>query len=250
MPDINLPNGIVNVKWQQDRESPGGQSNNQDAPADKVVESYEENSLSVSDKVTVLGIPIDLMTIQVQSTIAGLVAEVENLKVRLKRYERTRGSKNYGEEKHYLHSESFTRELEKLLGSPPPSGYVRELVLIVVRTYEDIRQSSGLLSANETLAEVATRIGESDLGATPIGLIGGPTVAALLTRPAEVVAGPIQDSGNMPTTADTVRGVIELEPYSVGGLDMNLRFRVSSVPIVTGQSSEQLIGQADHLLRS
>ena len=250
MPDINLPNGIVNVKWQEEKESPDGKPKNREAPSEKVAESYEENSGSVSDKITVLGIPIDLMTIQVQSTIAGLVSEVENLKVRLKRYERGRSGEEQGNENQYLHSESFTRELEKLLLAPPTPGYVRELVLIVVRTYEDIRQSSGLLSANETLAEVATRIGEADLGAAPTGLIGGPTVAALLTRPAQVFEGPLKESEDGPTTAEIVRGIIESEPYSVAGLDMNLRFRVASVPVKTGQSPEQAIGQADHLLRS
>ena len=190
------------------------------------------------------------MTTQVQSTIAGLVSEVENLKVRLKRYERKKEKRDKGEDTDYLFSEAFTRALDKSLSVPPPSGYVRELVLIVVNTYEDIRQSSGLLSANETLAEVATRIGEAGLGAAPIGMIGGPTVAALLTQPERFVDPNAVTTDPPPSTADIVRQAIETPAYSVAGLDMALRFRVASVRVETGQSAEHAIGQADHVLRS
>jgi hypothetical protein len=62
-------------------------------------------------------------------------------------------------------------------------GYTRELALIVVKTFEDIRTSSGLLSENSTLMDVVQRIGEAGLAAAPIGLIGGPTVVVLLARP-------------------------------------------------------------------
>ena len=122
--------------------------------------------------------------------------------------------------------------------------------MVVVNTYEDIRQSSGLLSANETLAEVAYRIGEADLGAAPIGRVGGPTVSALLTRP-EQSSGSSEDATD-PTfsTADVVRQAIEVSAYTVAGLDMALRFIVAYIRVETGQSYEHAIGQADHVLRS
>ncbi len=146
MPDINLPNGIVNVQWQEEKSPNDGEHKHRDPSAEKVTETCEESSRAVTDKITFLVIPISLMTTQVQSAIAGLVLEVENLKVRLKRYERQKANKDGGnDETEYLSSEAFIRALDKSLAVPPPPGYLRELVLVVVNTYEDIRQSSGLL---------------------------------------------------------------------------------------------------------
>ena len=250
MPEINLPNEIVNVQWQEEKSPQDGEQKPRDPSAEKVAETYEESSRTVTDNITFLGIPINMMTTQVQSAIAGLVMEVENLKVRLKRYERGKANKDGNEEAAYLSIEAFKGALDKSLAVPPPPGYVRELVLVVVNTYEDIRQSSGLLSANETLAEVASRIGEANLGAAPIGLVGGPTVSALLTHPEQHSDSP-EDTTDPPlSTADVVRQAIEASAYTVAGLDMALRFRVASIRVETGQSAEHAIGQADHVLRS
>lgn len=250
MPDINLPSGIVNVQWQEDRAREDGDQKPRDPPAEKVAESYEESSRSVTDKITILGIPVSLMTTQVQSTIAGLVAEVDHLKARLNRFERAAARPDDEPDIDFLSNHAFVRALDKALSVPPTAGYIRELVLVVVSPYEDIRQSSGLLSANETLAEVATRISESGHGAAPIGLIGGPTVAALLTQPEPAVDTNEDEDVEVPSTADIIRRVLEASAYTVAGLDMALRFRVSSVRVETGQSAIHAIGQADHVLRS
>lgn len=190
------------------------------------------------------------MTAQVQATIAGLVSEIDHLKVRVKRYERTKAKNDPNADSGYLFGEAFIRALDKALDGPPTAGYIRELVLVVVNTFEDIRQSSGLLSANGALADVATQVGEAGLSATPIGLVCGPTVAALLTKP-ELVIDPNTESDNEPlSAADMVRQVVESSSYTVAGLDMSLRFTVASVRAETGQSALQAIGQADHILGS
>ncbi len=250
MPDINLPSGIVNVQWQEEKTRDEGEQKPRDPPAEKVAESYEESSRTVTDKITILGIPVSLMTTQVQSTIAGLVAEVDHLTARLKRFERAQAKNADDVDVDFLSSQSFIRSLDKALAVPPPAGYIRELVLVVVNTYEDIRQSSGLLSANETLAEVATRLRESDFGAAPIGIIGGPTVAALLTRPDPVSVQESEGEEAEESTADSIRRLVESAAYTVAGLDMALRFKVASVRVETGQSALHAIGQADHILRA
>ena len=142
------------------------------------------------------------MTTQVQATIVGLVSEVDHLNARVKRYERSRNTDEMNPVSENLVGGSFVRALDKALGAPPPVGYTRELALIVVKTFEDIRTGSGLLSENSTLMDVAQRIGEADLGAAPIGLVDGPTVAVLLTRPV-LPTVPETESSELPaSTAD------------------------------------------------
>jgi hypothetical protein len=50
-----------------------GDQKQHELPASKVVESYEETAREISDKITILGIPVDLMTTQVRAAIGGLV---------------------------------------------------------------------------------------------------------------------------------------------------------------------------------
>jgi hypothetical protein len=76
------------------------------------------------------------MTAQVQATIAGLVSEIDHLKVRVKRYERTKAKNDPNADSGYLFGEAFIRALDKALDGPPPAGYIRELVLVVVNTFE------------------------------------------------------------------------------------------------------------------
>ena len=250
MSDINLPSGIVNVNWQEEKPAQDGEQRHHEPPAEKVTETYEESSRTVTDKITILGIPIDLMTTQVQAAIAGLVAEVDHLKARNKRYEKAKAKNAPNGEAEYLIGDAFIRALDKALAVPPPSGYVREFVMVVVNTYEDIRRSSGLLSANSALADVAARVGDAGEGIAPIGLVGGPTVAALLTKPEPVLNPNLEGEADSVSTADLVRQWVEASAYTVAGLDMSLRFTVASVRVQTGQSALHAIGQTDHVLRS
>lgn len=250
MSDINLPTSVVNVQWQEEKPAQDGEKQYREPPADKVAESYEEGSRTITDKITILGIPADLMTTQVQSTIAGLVAEVDHLKAKVRRYEHAMQTDAADGDLAVLHGEVFVNALDKAIGVPPPAGYFREFVLVVVNTFEDIRSSSGLLSANSTLLDIVARLGGSDLGAAPIGLAGGPVIAALLTRPEAEVSPAGEPTHEIVSTADLVRRLLDGTAYSVAGLDMNLRFTVASVRVETGQSALHVIGQADHILRS
>jgi GGDEF domain-containing protein len=251
MSDIHLPTSVVNVQWQEEKPHQDGEPRPRDPAAEKAAESYEESQRTITDKITILGIPIDLMTTQVQATIAGLVSEVDHLKTRLNRFEKGQKSGGGLTDQDVLVGDAFNHALDKALSAPPPPGHIRELALVVVNTYEDIRTSSGLLSANSALTEVATRLGNAGLGSSIVGLIGGPTVAALLTRPNIHEQPGVDDAGHEhASTADIVREAVEAEAYPVAGLDMDLRFTVASMRVETGQSAVHAIGQADHILRS
>ena len=127
-------------------------------------------------------------------------------------------------------------------------GYTRELALIAVKTFEDIHTSSGLLSANSTLMDVAQRIAEAGLGAALIRLVGGPTVVVLLTRPV-LPTVPETESSELPaSTADKLRNIVESGAYALEVIEISLRFFVASMRVGTGQSALHAIGQADHVL--
>jgi hypothetical protein len=248
MSEITTPTGISPVHWQEEKPGQDGDQSRREHPASKVAETYEETSRGISDKITILGIPIDLMTSQVQASIGGLVSEVSYLKTKVKRYEAKMSKAEGGAPEDLLSGDRFVFALDKVLAVAPPPGQIRKLALVVVNTFEDIRKSSGILAANSVLADVVAALQQSALVASPVGLVGGPIVAAVLTELEE--ATPLVEGETPITAADRVRAVLEAQPYAVSGLEMNLSFAVSSVQLETGQSGLQAIGQADHVLRS
>ena len=250
MPDISSPSGIVNVQWQDEKPADDTDHKRHDPPANKVAETYEESARAVTDHITILGIPVELMTNQVQAMIGGLVSETAFLKSKMKRLD-TRAAKSTPADSLVLDGEAYIETLDQALRIGPPAGQVAELALVVVNTFEDIRRSSGILAANATLADVAAHVAESELPAQPVGLIGGPVIAALLTY-TEADWYPKIDNppdGEL-NTADRVRTVLEGRSYSVSGLDMNLSFKVAAARVEPGQSALHAIGQVDHVLRA
>lgn len=250
MSDITSPTGVVGVQWQEEKASPDGEGSNRDVPANKVAETYEETARGISDSITILGIPAELMTTQVQATIGGMVSEIQFLKSKVKRYETSKNREQGTESGELSVGERLIRELETALSLAPPVGFTRELVLTVVNTFEDIRKSSGILAATSVIEDVASEMRASELDVNPVGLLGGPVIAALLTRPDVTVAPEAPEQGGGVTTADKVRGIVESKGYSVAGLDMKVSFTVASVRVEAGQSALQAIGQADHILKS
>ncbi len=247
MSEISSPQGIVNVQWQEEKAADDQEQKRQDPPASKVAETYEENARAVSDHITILGIPVELMTSQVQAMIGGLVSETAFLKSKIKRIER----KSEGTEGPLLEGAHFLNALGQSLNQGPSAGSVSELVLVTVNTFEDIRKSSGILAANTVLADVAAHIAESELPASPVGLVGGPMVGALLTyKEAEGLSANASEETEPTATADHVRTILESTSYTVSGLDMDLSFRVAAARVEPGQSALHAIGQVDHVLRS
>lgn len=249
MSDIKSPTSVVGVQWQEEKPASDGEQNKRDVAANKVVETYEETARGINDSITILGIPIDLMTTQVQAAIGGLVSEVQFLKSKVRRYEASMAKTEAGVPSGALAGDRLFYALDKALAVPPQTGFSRELTLVVVNTFEDIRKSSGILAANAVLADVAAEIQDSSLQAELVGVIGGPVVGALLLKP-DYVSLPQEQGVAPPTTADLVREAVEARGYSVAGLEMNLSFTVASVRVETGQSALQAIGLADHILKS
>lgn len=248
MSDISPPSSVVAVQRREEKPANDGQQQRHEPPPDKVAETYEETARGTGEKITILGIPAELMTPQVSATIGGLVSEVEHLKSKIRRYEATiKKSTDDGLEE-LLVGDRFVQVLEKALRNDVGPERTSHLVLIVVNTFEDIRKSSGLLAANSALADVVGEIQQSDLNVNLVGLVGGPTIAVLLTdAPPDA---PISDENGIPVTvADRVRAVLEGKAYSVSGIDMKLSFTVASVRAETGQDALHAIGQADHILR-
>jgi len=244
MSEITSPSGVVNVQWQEEKPADDQDQKHHEPPANKVAESYEENARAISDHITILGIPVELMTSQVQAMIGGLVSETAFLKSKIQRLERTTSES----EVPLLEGAHFLSALENALRNGAPSGSISELVLVTVNTFEDIRKSSGILAANGVLADVATYIAESELQTSPVGLVGGPTIGALLTSPEQVSDAETEE--NVLSTADRVRAIVEGTSYSVSGLEMDLSFKVAAARVEPGQSALHAIGQVDHVLRS
>lgn len=249
MPDINPPSSVTAVHWQEEKPANDGQQQRQEPPPDKVAETYQETARGTGDKITIMGIPAELMTPQVSATIGGLVSEVDHLKSKVRRYEAAMKNTADGVPEGLLMGDRFINVLERALNSAVSSGQSRHLVLVVVNTFEDIRKSSGLLAANSSLADVVSEIQQSELDPNTIGLIGGPTIAVLLTDAGFAQQETSNEDGTLVTLSDRVRATVEGTAYSVSGIDMKLSFTVASVRVEAGQEALQAIGQADHILR-
>jgi len=251
MSDISPPAGVAKVQWQEDKPASDGDQKRHEPPPEKVTETYEETARGTGDRITILGIPAELMTTQVSATIGGLLSQVDQLKAKVRRYEASIKRTDDGVPEELLVGDKLMRTLDTALATVPPVGQDRQLALIVVNTYEDIRKSSGLLVANSVLADVVLQIQDSAIPAEQIGLVGGPSIAALFSYNA-FKNDDIGDHVGMPvlTMADRVREIVDDAVYSVAGLDMKLSFSVASVKVEVGQDALQVIGQADHILRS
>lgn len=251
MSDIPPPSGVIAVQRREDRPHQEGEQKKHEPPANKVAETYEETARGINDKITILGIPVDLMTTQVKATIGGLVSEVEHLKAKVKRYESAMAKGDSASPEALLVGDAFVQALDQVLAGAPTLGQSWQLALITVNTFEDVRKSSGLLAANTVLADVVAEIQNSPLKAATIGLIGGPSIAALLPAPDTPSVDIASADSDAPlTVADKVRMTVEDAVYSVAGLEMKLSFTVASVKVEPGQDALQAIGQADHVLRS
>lgn len=251
MSDISPPAGVAKVQWQEDKPASDGDHKRHEPPPEKVAETYEETARGTGERITILGIPAELMTTQVSAMIGGLLSQVDQLKAKVRRYEVSIKKVDDGVPQQLLVGDKLIQTLDEALAKVPPVGQGRQLALIVVNTYEDIRKSSGLLAANSVLADVVLQIQESAIPAEQIGLAGGPSIAALFSYNSDESRDITEhNSASVLTMADRVREVVDEAVYSVAGLDMKLSFSVASVKVEVGQDALQVIGQADHILRS
>ena len=205
------------------------------------------------DRITVLGIPFEQITPATQAALAGLVAEINYLRSRLKRVERTAGRDQDGP---ILEPQDLLRSLDAVLASSPPPGEGWIVILAYVPTYEDIRRSSGLLAANAALADVASRLREIAFarptswedpsmpqGSTRLsvlGYAGGGNLAA-------VVALPV-DQLDPDALAERVRGWLTTTGYAVAGIEMALAITVAAAVVGSGESGLLALALTDHLL--
>lgn len=241
----------------------------------RVAATYQEaaNAKPLDDRITILGIPVEQITPMTQAALAGLVAEINHLRNVVRRHERALEKRNPGQPPHaegqVLEPEAFLRLAAATLSQSPGEGSTWVVVLVHVATYEDIRRSSGLLSANSLLADVSHRLREVRLsaaqltlesqsashGAAPsvaatahmpvdlslLGYVGGSNLAALAALP--------QDSFDGPAISRTIREHLS-GGYVVDGIDMALAITIAAAAVGSGESPLLALGRADHILRS
>jgi len=267
MPDITQPETLPTVQRRLDGQSQGGGGTSaRGQPPKKVVETYQEvaKSKPVDDRITILGIPVDQITPVTQAALAGLVAEINHWRNVVRRLERNQEKRAAGQtDAAILENDAFLRALGATLAQSPGDGNTWVVVLVHVSTYEDIRRSSGLLAANGTLADVAQRLRDIRLIATPesaavpgtpstpaplgtvpfvlLGYVGGSNLAGIAAMPDEHF--------NAESIARSVRTHLG-GGYVVGGIDMALAISVAAAAVGAGESPLLALGRTDHLLRT
>src|SRR3954463_12499340 len=120
MPDIPQPESVKVVEARLDGQAQG-RPRARARPPQKVAATYAEAARASTDddRITVLGIPFDQITPATQAALAGLVAEINFLRSRLKRLERTT-ILDY--DAPILETQALMRSLDAVLASAPPVG--------------------------------------------------------------------------------------------------------------------------------
>jgi hypothetical protein len=252
-PEIPEPSGLPPVQPRQDGR---GRANDNNAPPPRrIVQAYQEadRSQPADDRITILGIPINQITASTRAALAALVAEITTLRAHVRRLEGDLGKPSGPP---VLGTRAFLARLDELLAAAPPEGAGHVLVLVHVQTYEDIRRSSGLLSANGALAEVAHRLHKLTLTLTPpkpttepattlpisaVGFAGGLSLALLVDAPLSLAPEEI---------ARAIHVSLNQEGYDVGGLGMALAMTVTGGRVETGESALSGLARVDHISRS
>ncbi|GEM_PF-2255398 len=284
MPDINQPTSVAVVHERlEGRTQENGKS--REKPPKQVADTYEEvaKAQPADDSITILGIPIERITAATHAALAGLVAENNYLRNALNRHERAaRRAAKAGangavenETSPLLAKEVFPHALAAALAQNPEPGKSWVVIIVHLKTYEDVRRNSGLLAANGALEDVGHRFAQvvfgdvsgkkydpdnnnilrepasgtvapsAQLPPTPlsvVGYAGGSNFAGLATLPTE----------NLDTSivARTVRDHICESGFKVGGLDMALEIQVAASVSGAGESPHLALGRVDHILRN
>lgn len=176
------------------------------------------------------------------------MAEINYLRGLVKRYER--GGQRKGEEATtILEPAAFGRALDAALAKEPPEGDTWVAVMVHVSTYEDIRRSSGVLAANATLADAASRLRDLEIPLgeggsarlSTMGYAGGSNLAGVMSLPAQEL--------DTDAVAAWVREKILTGAYNVAGIEMSLAITVAAAAVGPGKSGLLALARTDHLLR-
>ncbi len=249
MPDIVHQDSVAVVQRRLEGQGQGaGKDAPRGQPPKKAAATYQETARVKpdDDRITILGIPFGQITPVTQAALAGLVAEINQLRNMVRRYERTFDKRAAGQsDTAVLEPDAFLRTLAATLGQPAGEGKTWTVVLVHVATYEDIRRNAGLLAANSALADVAYRLKDLQVNAVPfavVGHAGGSNLAA-------VAAQSEADLDTMAITK-TVREHLLSSGYVVGGIDMALAMSVAVGAVGDGESPLLALGRVDHMLRT
>ncbi len=251
MPDIPQPDTVKIVDRRLEGQGQGRGGLPPRGHPNKAAETYAETARVApsDDRITILGIPFEQITPATQAALAGLVAEINYLRGLVKRYERG-GQRNKGEEgATILEPAAFGRALDTALAAEPPDGDTWVAIMVHVSTYEDIRRSSGVLAANATLADAASRLRDLEIprgdGRTArlstMGYAGGSNLAG-------VVSLPLHDL-DTDLVAAWIREKLLTGAYNVAGIDMSLAISVAAAAVGPGESGLLALARTDHLLR-
>ncbi len=250
MPDIPQPDTVKIVDRRLDGQGQGRGGAPPRGQPNKAAETYAETARVApsDDRITILGIPFEQITPATQAALAGLVAEINYLRGLVKRYER--GGQRKGEEgATILEPAAFGRALDTALAVEPPEGDTWVAVMVHVSTYEDIRRSSGVLAANATLADAASRLRDVEIPRgdgsvariSTMGYAGGSNLAGVIGLP--------QHDIDTDAVAAWIREKLLTGAYNVAGIEMSLAISVAAAAVGPGESGLLALARTDHLLR-
>ncbi len=266
MNDISQPTSAALVKPRDEGRSQGNAREDRPPPK-KVAEAYgvTNKNKPVDDRITILGIPAEQITPATQAALASLVAEVNFLRSSVRRLEggiavaKRDTAPADGE---LLPADIVLAHLARAAASPLPEGVVRVLVLAYLGTFEDVRRSSGLLTANTLLADLAQRMLKAEFTSTP-------SVVPDITKPAAHTPGLFRFRAVGFAGGSSLVGIAELpvfdlddthvsrqvrdhclaSGFNVGGIEMSVALSVAAVVLSSTEGPLTAMARADHLLR-
>jgi len=251
MPDIAQSSSLPQVQRRLEGRSQGGGNQNPNGPAaKKVAETYQEidRTRPIDDRITILGIPADQITPPTQAALASLVAENNFLRSAVRRLEKIAQI-----DSHAVQGDATATLTDALAAAAAPTE-TRVLIFAHLNTFEDVRRSSGLLSAKSLLADLSFRFSTAKAAVSVVqgmppesfamvasGMIGGAAVAGLMSFPT--------DGFDDTMIAQQVRDAVLTEGFNVGGIDMAISLTVGAVRVSRGEGFLTALGRVDHLIR-
>lgn len=194
----------------------------------------------IEDTGSIAGIPLNELTPKVREAIAGLMAEVDDLRRQLKDAERRAGEMEKLADQDPLtpvaNRRAFVRDLSRMISYAERYGVPTSLIFFDINGMKQINDVYGHKAGDQALLHVAEVLTASTRDSDVVGRLGGDEFAVVLPQ--------MDESGAM-TKAEELAAAIQGKPLTVDGEDIPIEVAYGIFPFRAGEDASSTLAEAD-----
>lgn len=194
----------------------------------------------IEDTGSIVGIPLNELTPKVREAIAGLMAEVDDLRRQLKDAERRADEMEKLADQDPLtpvaNRRAFVRDLSRMISYAERYGVPTSLIFFDINGMKEINDVHGHKAGDQALLHVAEMLNASTRDSDVVGRLGGDEFAVVL---------PQMDEASAMAKAEELAAAIRDKPLSVEGQEVPIEVAYGIFPFRAGEDASSTLAEAD-----